>query len=77
MPPIRYLCRLGRSRSGSLDIRLATVSTDDLHFRVDSQPLLNALCLAVGKQIAAGTADQIRNDPAVIDAYLGAPESVG
>ena len=29
-------------------------------------------CLAHGELLAAGTPDQIRNDPNVIDAYLGA-----
>ncbi|MBU3700424.1 MAG: ABC transporter ATP-binding protein [Acidimicrobiia bacterium] len=33
--------------------------------------------LDFGRIIASGSADAVRNDPAVIDAYLGSPESVG
>ena len=33
--------------------------------------------LDYGKAIAAGTPQKIRNDPAVVDAYLGTPEGVG
>ena len=33
--------------------------------------------LEFGQVIASGDADAVRNDQAVIDAYLGAPESVG
>jgi len=33
--------------------------------------------LDFGRMIASGSAESIRNNPTVIDAYLGAPESVG
>jgi branched-chain amino acid transport system ATP-binding protein len=33
--------------------------------------------LDFGRMIASGTAESVRNNPTVIDAYLGAPESVG
>ena len=36
---------------GSIDIRLPAISTHNINLRVCSQPLANALCLAIRKQI--------------------------
>src|SRR5437764_15202236 len=51
VPPIRHLCCLRGSRGGSIDIRLPTISTHNLHLWVCSQPPANALCFAISKQI--------------------------
>src|SRR5437588_6166752 len=51
VPPIRHLCCLRGSSGGSIDIRLPTFSTHNLHLWVGSQPPANALCFAISKQI--------------------------
>jgi len=46
----------------------------DPFFQISSPPgaFLKDYCMAVGKVLCSGTPEEVKNDPRVIDAYLGA-----